>query len=91
MPQQHALLPYSPDRLLDFLRKHFNLDNDRGLARKLGMSPQILVGIRAGRITLAASLLLCMAEASGCSVDDLRMLLGDRRSRVRLAYRSASA
>lgn len=75
---------YAPDRLLDTLSQWLRAANDRQLSRLLQISVPVLQGIRAGRISISPSLLMLMADSSGKSTDELRRVLGDRRSKARM-------
>ena len=84
MHQPDVSLSYDPNRLLDTLLNWLELSNDKELSRHLRVSSQIVSSIRAGRLVLRASILSWMAECTGRSIDELRRVLGDRRSKVRL-------
>ena len=81
--EQH-LLTYDPNHLLDTLMRHFGIDNDGALARRLKIARDLLNKIRTGTVPVGASMLLWMQEASGIDVAELRRLMGDRRARYRL-------
>jgi hypothetical protein len=91
MYQKDTFLSYSPNRLLDALLEWMNLSSDRKLARKLGVSLHVIKSIRTGRQGLGASLLLQMAECAGRSINELRLVLGDRRSKIRLSCKTFAA
>lgn len=80
---------YDPNRLLDAVMLRMGLTNDGALARFLKVAQPVIRGIRHGRLPVAASLLMWMHEATGMSIAELRLLLGDRRARYRLAYATA--
>ncbi|MDP3841863.1 MAG: hypothetical protein Q8Q81_04605 [Oxalobacteraceae bacterium] len=77
---------YDPNRLLDAVLKKMCWDNDATLARKLNVHANVIHRIRSGTLPLGASMLMWMQEATGMSIDELRQLMGDRRSRLRLSY-----
>lgn len=84
MHQTNVSPSYDPNRLIDALLQWLELSSDKKLSRHLRVSPQIISGIRAGRLALRASILLWMAECAGRSIDELRRVLGDRRRKIRL-------
>lgn len=77
---------YDPNRLLDAVLKKMCWENDATLARKLNVHADVIHRIRSGTSPLGASMLMWMQEATGVSIDELRQLMGDRRSRLRLSY-----
>lgn len=84
---RHTLLglhTYDPNRLLDALIERMNLKNDAALCRALSISPPVISKIRHGRIPVGASVLIRMHEESGISIRELRELMGDRRSDMRM-------
>lgn len=80
-------LHYAPNRLLDAVSAWLSASNDRQLSRLLQISLPVIQGIRSGRISLSPSLLMLMADAVGKTADELRQVLGDRRSKARMRYR----
>ncbi|NEX60375.1 hypothetical protein [Noviherbaspirillum galbum] len=82
-----ASLPYDPNRLLDALLAWMQLDDDNKLARALRLSPELIKSIRHGRLPIRPTLLMLMAEHAGRSLDELRQILGDRRSKARMPGR----
>lgn len=79
------MLEYDPDRLLDTLRANLALKNDAQLCRFLEVTAPIVSKIRHRRLPVGASLLIRMHEASGLNIQDLRVLLGDRRNKYRIS------
>ncbi|MDB5841023.1 MAG: hypothetical protein JWQ23_2975 [Herminiimonas sp.] len=77
---------YNPNRLLDTLMQRLKLQSDGALSLKLKVAKNVITSIRNGSLPVAASMLLWMRDATGMSVDELRMLMGDRRKKCRLAY-----
>lgn len=75
---------YDPNRLLDTVAAWLGIADDRALSRLIGLSPGIIRGLRAGRLPVRASILTLMADYAGKSVEELRSVLGDRRSRARM-------
>jgi hypothetical protein len=76
---------YDPNRLLDALIKKLELKNDAALARSLDIAPPLLSKIRHRRLPVGASLLIRMYEASDLSIKELRAIMGDRRTKVRIS------
>jgi hypothetical protein len=81
-----ALLDYEPNRLLDHLVDRLNLKNDAALARLLDVAPPVISKIRHYRLAIGASLLIRMHEVSDISIGNLRILMGDRRGKFRVAF-----
>ncbi|QGZ37964.1 hypothetical protein IP92_03171 [Pseudoduganella flava] len=81
-----GLLNYDPNRLLDHLIERLNLKNDAALARVLEVAPPVISKIRHFRLAIGASLLIRMHEVSDITIGDLRMLMGDRRGKFRVAF-----
>lgn len=77
---------YNPNRLLDTLSLHLDVNSDRALSRKLKVTEDVISNIRSGQFPVSGSLLLWMQEASGLDIDELRRLLGDRRTKSRLSH-----
>jgi DNA-binding transcriptional regulator YdaS (Cro superfamily) len=74
---------YDPDRLLNIFMQRCSIHGDKALAKRLGFAPQVLEGLRSGRIPVAPWMLRSISEAGGLSVEEVRELLGDRRSKAR--------
>jgi hypothetical protein len=85
-PATEGVLPYDPNRLLDTVAQRLGISGDRMLSRMLQLSLQIIRGMRAGQLPVRASILLSIAESVGTSIDDLRQILGDRRSKARMSF-----
>lgn len=81
-------ISYSPARLLNTVITELALSNDAALARVLDIQAPLLSKIRHGRLPISAGVLLRLHEVSGRSIDDLRFLMGDRRTRFRIGARS---
>lgn len=84
----HAPLPapqYDPNRLLDAMLRRLNLKNDAALSRALDVARPVLTGIRQGVLGIGAWLLQRMSELSDLSISELRQLMGDQRTRLRVA------
>lgn len=76
---------YDPSILLDVLLGKLQLKNDFALARRLEVAPATVSYIRRNRRNITATMLIRMHEVSGISVRELRDLMGDRRTKYRLA------
>lgn len=67
-----------------------SLKSDRELSRTLHISYRLLEKIRSGALTISPSMLLWMAECAHTSIEELRGILGDRRSRARMSFVKAT-
>lgn len=74
-------LAYNPNNLLDTMRDKLDLKNDAALARALEVSPPVISKLRHRTLPVGASILIRMHEVSDVSIKDLRVLMGDRRSK----------
>ena len=79
------LYPYDPNQLLESLIHKLNLKNDAALSRALEVAPPLISKIRHRRLPVGASLLIRMHEVSNLSIQDLRVLMGDRRNKFRIS------
>lgn len=79
------LVAYDPNHLLDSLIEKLKLKNDAALSRALEVAPPVISKIRHRRLPVGASLLIRMHEVSGLSIQDLRVLMGDRREKFRIS------
>jgi hypothetical protein len=77
---------YDPNRLLNTIMSRLSLKSDRELSRKLHISYKLLEKIRSGALTISPSMLLWMAECAQTSIEELRSVLGERRSRARMHF-----
>lgn len=75
---------YDPNRLIDALLDKLTLKNDAALSRALAVEAPTISKIRHRRIRVGAAMLLRMHEVSGINIEELRALMGDRRTRVRM-------
>lgn len=82
---------YDPNRLLDIFMQRCSIYGDKALAKRLGFAPKVLEGLRSGRIPVAPWMLRWISEAGGLSLEEVRELLGDRRSKARLTVMLGSA
>lgn len=78
-------LQYNPNHLLDTLLGKMQLKNDAALSRMLEVAPPVISKVRNYRMPIGASLLIRMHEVTGLSIRDLRDLMGDRRTKYRMA------
>jgi plasmid maintenance system antidote protein VapI len=76
---------YDPNHLFDTLIEKMHLKNDAALSRALEVAPPVISKVRHRRLAISASLLIRMHEATGLSINDLRDLMGDRRTRHRMS------
>jgi hypothetical protein len=74
---------YNPDRLLDALIAKLNLKNDAALSQVLEVAPPVISKIRHRKMPIGASLLLRMNEITELNIKELRILMGDRRHKLR--------
>lgn len=79
-------MEYTPTRLLDTLIETLQLRNDSQLCRLLDVAPPVISKIRNSRMSVGASMLIRMHDASGISIADLRYLMGDRRGKFRFTH-----
>lgn len=82
--EKEAIDVYSPDRLLNTVREALQLKNDAALARKLEVPAPPISKIRSRRLTVGAGILIRIHEVTGLEIFDLRSLMGDRRSKLRI-------
>jgi plasmid maintenance system antidote protein VapI len=82
---ESAKSSYDPDRLLEALIERMNLKNDAALSRALAVSPPVISKIRHRRLPVTGSLLIRMHEVTNLSIQELRELMGDRRSKFRIS------
>lgn len=82
----NAQKEYNPDRFLNTLMQHLRIQGDQALSKRLRISLKIIRNIRSGHYPIAASLLMCIEEATGIAVAELRRWMGDRRKKCRLIY-----
>ncbi len=80
----YAQRSYDPNRLLDALLNWLKVSSDRKLAQVLQISFILIRKIRAGSSPVRAVVLHRMAECAGRSIEELRLVLGDRRRKVRV-------
>jgi len=80
-----AAANYAADHLLATLIERLNLKNDAALSRALEVSPPVISKIRHRRLPVTASLLIRMHEVSTLSIQELRLLMGDRRQKFRIS------
>lgn len=76
---------YDPELLLNSLMERMHLTAESELAKRLRMDKRLLGQIRERRLQISGSMLIQMQEASGITIAELRRILGDKRSRSRMA------
>ncbi|OGB26772.1 MAG: hypothetical protein A3I66_21710 [Burkholderiales bacterium RIFCSPLOWO2_02_FULL_57_36] len=76
---------YNPDNLLASIIGKLNLKNDAALSRALEVAPPVISKIRHRRLPVGASLLIRMHEVTDLSIQELRVLMGDRRNKFRIS------
>lgn len=76
-------IKYQPSRLFDAIRKNCALKTDSELAVLLGIGNGQICKVRHGSQPLSGQLLLRIHEVTGIEIRQLKMLMGDRRSRQR--------
>lgn len=84
MNQRNIHKEYNPNYFLDTLMQHLHIHGDQALAKRLKISLKIIKNIRSGRYPIAGSILMCIEEATGIAVAELRRWMGDRRMKFRL-------
>jgi plasmid maintenance system antidote protein VapI len=78
-------ITYNPGHLLNALIRKLELRNDASLCNALGVAPSIISKIRHRRLPVSAGMLIRMHEVSDFTIQELRMLMGDRRHQFRTA------
>lgn len=76
---------FDPNQLFDSLLKRMQLKNDAALSRKLHVAPPVISKIRSRKLPLGASLLIRIHEETSLSIEELRSMMGDRRSKFRFS------
>lgn len=76
---------YDPNKLLTSVLAKLELKNDAALSRVLEVAPPVLSKVRHGRLPVGASLLIRMHEVTNLSIQELRLLMGDRRIKFRIS------
>ena len=82
---------FDPCRMLNAVIGALHLKNDAALSRLLGVAPPVLSKIRHGRLPVGPSLLIRLHEVTAISIKELRGMMGDRRARFRVGFRSFEA
>ena len=83
--------PYDPNAMLDTILVKLQLRNDAALSRLLEIQAPVISKIRHHRMPVSGALLVRIHEATGLSVRTLQDLMGDRRSKFRLAWAQGRA
>lgn len=81
---------FDPAHMLDHLRYRLRLKDDASLSRFLDVTRPMLSRVRHRKRVVCAGLMLRIHEATGIRVHDLRVMMGDRRCRVRPGVRQRS-
>lgn len=81
---------FDPAHMLDHLRYRFRLTTDASLCRMLDVTPPLLSKIRHRKRSVCAGLIIRIHEVTGIRVHDLRVMMGDRRSRMRPPLRNGA-
>lgn len=76
-------IEYMPSRLFDLICQQHGLKTDRELARLLGIGSPQTCRVRHGSQPLSGELLLRIHEVTGIQIQQLKILMGDRRSQHR--------
>jgi hypothetical protein len=74
---------YMPSRLFDLICKRHELKTDRELAHFLGIGSPQTCRVRHGLQPLSGHLLIRIHEVTGLQIQELKVLMGDRRSQHR--------
>jgi hypothetical protein len=82
---------YDPNGLLDIFMQRCSIHGDKALTKRLDFAPEVLAGLRSGRVPVAPWMLRWISGAGGLSVEEVRELLGDRRSKARLTVMLGAA
>lgn len=77
---------YDPNHLLNCLLNITGVASDVALARKLKISARVITMMRERKISISASMMMWLHEATGLTIEELRGLLGDRRAKHRLTF-----
>jgi hypothetical protein len=91
MTQGNIQKDYNPNHFLNTLMHHLHIHGDQALSKRLRISLKIIKDIRSGHYPIAASILMCIEEATGIAVAELRRWMGDRRVKCRLSHRAVAA
>lgn len=81
---------FDPAHMLDHLRYRLRLKNDASLCRLLDITPPLLSKIRNRKRSVCPGLIIRIHEVTGIHVHDLRVMMGDRRSRMRPPVRTGN-
>lgn len=85
MPALALQRSYDPALFLDTLCIRMTLKDDAELAKMLKINKRLIGKIRDGRMQISGSLLMLMQEATGIGISELRLMLKDRRRKIRMA------
>jgi hypothetical protein len=86
-----STLAFDPNRLLDTVLDRLKLKNDAALSRALEVAPPMISKIRHHRLPVGASIMIRIHEISDMSIKEIRVCMGDRRSKHRFSDASGKA
>lgn len=72
---------YTPNQLLDTLMEKLAVNSDAALARVLDIPPSTISKIRHKQVSVNSALLLAAHDATGLTIRELRLLMGDVKTR----------
>ncbi|GIZ52282.1 helix-turn-helix domain-containing protein [Noviherbaspirillum aridicola] len=72
---------YTPNHMLDTLMEKLEVGSDAALARVLKIPPSTISKIRHKQVAVNSALLLAAHEATDLSIRELRLLMGDVKTR----------
>lgn len=75
---------YQPQNLIKKLREMLQLKSNGALARELCVPASLISRVQRCHLPVGPALLIRMQEATSLSIADLRILMGDRRKKMRL-------
>jgi hypothetical protein len=74
---------YMPSRVFDLICKQYELKTDKQLAQLLGIGSPQTCRVRHRLQPLSGELLIRIHEVTGLQIQELKVLMGDRRGRHR--------
>ncbi len=79
-----APIAYDPNHFLDVIKERLQLRCDKALGKQLNLTLKAIENIRLRKLPIGASMLILAAEKCQVEIGELRRLMGDRRSRIRV-------
>jgi hypothetical protein len=77
LSEDYRLLPeYIPEKLLDMLYEVMQVANDAQLSAAMKIGPEVISKIRHRRLSITAAVIMRMSDASGLTIDNIRVLAG---------------